>query len=249
MAAGYYMLDFWKHILDNGWYYDMSMNTLTTHDVIHYDYLRSNLNKTDDLKPIAFIIEGAWWENESDYIFEELDKAYPNEKAGRTERTFGYMPLPKARPEYAGDMTLLDANNSVMFVNANIKGKPEEVLAKRFVQYISTDANLQLFTTTTGIPRDYSVGLGTEQLAMLSPYAQQIWDMRQSAKGIVYKRFNNYNDKRHTQINGGRVGFRQTIKEDYVTVHGMPLSVFTTDATKNMTAREYFEGVIRMYAD
>lgn len=248
-AAGYYMLDFWKHILDNNWYYDMSMNTLTTHDVIHYDYLRSNLNDTDDLKPIAFMIEGAWWENESDYIFEELDAAYPDKKASRMERTFGYMPLPKARAEYAGKMTLLDANNAIMFANANIKGKPEEDVAKKFVQYISTDANLQLFTTTTGIPRDYNVGLETAQFEMLSSYAQQIWNIRQSAAGIVYKRFNNYDDKRHNQLNSGRVGFRQTIEEDYVTVHGMPLSVFTTAATKSMTAREYFEGVIRMYED
>ena len=249
LAAGYYMLDFWKHILENGWYYDMSMNSLTTHDVIHYDYLRSNVNKTDDLKPIAFMIEGAWWENESDYIFEQLDAAYPDEKASRKERTFGYMPLPKARAEYAGKMTLLDANNAIMFANANIKGKPEEDIAKKFVQYISTDANLQLFTTTTGIPRDYDVDLTPEQLATLSPYAQQIWDIRQSAEGIVYKRYNSYNDKTYGKLNGGSVGFRETMEADFTTFHGMPLAVFTTEETKNMTAREYFEGVIRMYAD
>ena len=193
-AGGYYMLDFWKHILDNGWYYDMSMNTLTTHDVIHYDYLRSSLDDEDDLNSIAFIIEGAWWENESGYIFEELAAAYPGKKASRNERTFGYMPLPKAKAEYAGGMTLLDANNAIMFTNANIKGRPEEEIAKKFVQYISTDENLQLFTTTTGISRDYDVDLTPAQLSSLSPYSQQLWNLKESAKGIVYARKGSYEE-------------------------------------------------------
>ena len=246
-AAGYYMLDFWKHILDNGWYYDMSLNSLTTHDVIHYDYLRSSLNDTDDLKSIAFIIEGAWWENESDYIFEELDARYPDKKASRTERTFGYMPLPKARAEYAGEMTLLDANNSIMIVNANIKGKPEEDIAKKFVQYISSDANIQKFTTTTGIPRDYNVDLTDAQLKTLSPYCQQLWTIRQNAKGVVYARKGNYEIQKHNTLNSTGVDFRTAVSLDGATWYGMPLSVFTTDETKNMTAKEYFDCVYNKY--
>ena len=246
-AAGYYMLDFWKHILENGWYYDMSMNDLTSHDIIHYDYLRSNLNDKDDLKPIAFIIEGAWWENESDFIFEDLATQYPDKKASRTERTFGYMPLPKARTEYVGNMTLLDANNAIMFVNANIKGKPEEDIAKKFVQYISTDENIQKFMTTTGIPRDYDVDMTADQLATLSPFCQQLWQIRTSADGIVYARKNTYEEQRYVALNGGTVSFRNMLGTDGKTWYGMPLSVFTDTKTKNTTARQYFEGVIRQY--
>jgi len=246
-AAGYYMLDFWKHILDNGWYYNLSMNDLTTHDGIHYDYLRSNLDEDDDLKPIAFMIEGAWWENESGFIFEELDAAYPDKKASRSERTFGYMPLPKARAEYAGEMTLLDANNAIMFANANIKGKPEEVIAKKFVQYISTDANIQLFTTTTGIPRDYDVDLKAEQLSTLSSYSQQLWAIRQSAKGVVYARKGSYEEHRYSVINSSGVDFRSGVSLDGTTWYGMPLAVFTDASTKNMTARDYFNAVYNKY--
>ncbi len=247
-AAGYYMLDFWKHILENGWYYNMSLNGLMTHDGIHYDYLRSNLDDEDDLKPIAFMIEGSWWENESDYIFKELETAYPNKKAARTERTFGYMPLPKARQEYVGrNMTLLDANNAIMFANANIKGKPEEEVAKKFVQYISTDANIQSFMTMTGIPRDYNVGMKTEQLEKLSPFSQQLWQIRENAEGIVYARKNTYQDERYILLNGGTVSFREMLAADETTWHSMPVVVFSTAATKDITSREFFEGVIRQY--
>ena len=239
-AAGYYMLDFWKHILDNGWYYEMSMNQLTTHDVIHYDYLRSSLNETDDLKSIAFMIEGAWWENESLYIFEELG-------INRAERTFGYMPLPKARAEYAGGMTLFDANNAIMVANANIKGKPEEAIAKKFVQYISTDANIQAFTTTTGIPRDYDVDLTPTQLATLSPYCQQLWQIRKNAAGIVYARYGSYEEYKYAVLNSSGTDFRTAVSKDGETWYGMPLAVFTDEETKSMTARDYFECVYNKY--
>ncbi len=244
-AAGYYMLDFWKHILDNNWYYKDSLNDLTTHDIIHYDYLRSRFDPS--IQPIAFLIEGAWWENESDYIFEELDKAYPGEGAGRSDRHFGYLPLPKARAEYAGSMTLLDANNSIMVVNANIKGNPEEEVAKKFVQFIHTDKNLQFFNTSTSIARDFDFSLTAEQKTNLTPFAKQLLSVRENATGIVYARENSFQDSTYGALNGSGVDFRKALSLDGKTWYMMPLATFTESATKNMTAREYFECVYNKY--
>ena len=157
------------------------------------------------------------------------------------------MPLPKAKAEYAGGMTLLDANNAIMFANANIKGRPEEEIAKKFVQYISTDENLQLFTTTTGISRDYDVDLTPAQLSSLSPYSQQLWNLKESAKGIVYARKGSYEEHTYNVLNSSGVDFRTGVSEDGTTYYGMPLAVFTDEETKNMTARDYFRAVYNMY--
>ena len=244
-AAGYYMLDFWKQILDNNWYYNMSLNTLTTHDIIHYDYLRSRFD--DSIQPIAFMIEGAWWEHESEYIFEDLAKTYEN--ASRMERTFGYLGLPKARQEYVGkDMTLVDANNSICVVNANIKGRPEEQIAKLFFQFIHSDENIQLFNLLTGIARDFDVNLTSEQKATLSPFCKQLTEVRENAEGlIVYAHENSYEDKKYAKLNASGVDFRSAVNLSGDVWYGVPLSVFTTDGTKNMTAKEYFKNVYNKY--
>lgn len=236
-AAGYYMIDFWKHIMENNWYYNQSMGELTTHDVIHYDYLRSNANKTDDLKPIAFMIEGAWWENESGYIFDQLG-------INRADRNFGYMPFPKAREEYVGQKTtLLDANDGIMIVNANIAGKPEEAIAKKFVQYISTDASLQAFMNSTGINRDYQAEMNTDQL---SAFSKQLWDMREAADGIVYARLNNHSTYLYTKANLSTVSFRESLTTDEEWL-SLPVRVFHANDTKDVTTKEFFEGIARQY--
>ena len=81
----------------------------------------------------------------------------------------------------------------------------------------------------------------------MSSFSQGLWAIKENASGVVYARANSYADQRYAVLNGSSISFRDMLDTDGETWHGMPLAVFTTDKTKNMTARAYFEGVIRKY--
>ena len=48
----------------------------------------------NDDKAIAMLIDGPWWQEESAGVFTEMEKA--GSQYARTNRNFGWMPLPKA---------------------------------------------------------------------------------------------------------------------------------------------------------
>ncbi len=71
-------------------------------------------------------------------------------------------------------------------------------------------------------------------------------EIRDSATGIVYERANSFADSQYGKLEFGGVSFRSALTAKGENL-GMPLAVFTEDATKNMTARDYFECIYNMY--
>lgn len=230
LAGNYYSLEFLQRLISGNYYYGLSMNTTFSHEECHYDFLHSRFDP--EMQEIAMMVEGTWWEEEANSIFEGM-KDY--EGASRSERNFGFLPLPKPNASYLGAPTLFDANQSIVMVNANCDAVKAD-LAKKFIQYISTDANLQLFNTITGIGRDYTYTLTTEQQATLTPFATDIYNLTQSGGGIVYgyaTTLSNYNwGKTHS-----RNRFESKIG---TTSYTEPISAFSS----GKTAKEYFEGII-----
>lgn len=226
----YYALKFLSTLIENNYYYSLSMNGTQTHELTHYDFLHSRFDP--DTTPIAMMIEGTWWEEESNDIFASMAQTYDN--ASREERNFGFLPLPKADAAKAGPQVLFDGNASMVFVNGNCDAVHAD-LAKKFIQYISTDANLQLFNTITGIARDYDFSLTAEQKASLTTFASSIDDLISANGGIVYGYAlsrDNYlwSAVNRIDLNRARIG---------ANVQTEPINAFRT----GVSAEEYFNGI------
>ena len=88
----YYAIKFFSQIMSNGSYYHpYSTGNLTfSHTDAQELYLESDLKN----EPIAFLIEGTWWENEAK-VSGAVDRTINKYGDIAKERNFGYFPLPK----------------------------------------------------------------------------------------------------------------------------------------------------------
>jgi hypothetical protein len=184
----YYSAEFIARLIQGNYYYAPSMYTTQDHHYTHYDFLHSRFDTANYDQPIAMMVEGTWWEEESELIFESMENNYIN--AGRKDRNFGFLPLPKYDESELGEQTYFDQNMSVVFVNANCT-PVEAAVAKKFIQYISMESNLQKFNTITGTGRDYKYELTDEQFNSLSAMGKEIYEGTKS-QNIVYGFTTNY---------------------------------------------------------
>lgn len=176
----YNALDFLGRVVQGNYYYPDSLNLLESHEMVHYHFLNSRF---DGSKPIAMMVEGTWWEEESTSLFAEMEAKYDG--ASRKERKFGFLPLPKPDGNALGGPVLFDGNQAIAVVNAT-SSEVQANLAMEFLRFISSDYNLQRFNMITGVGRDYIFKLESDQEAELSAFAKSIYDVRQDAEGIVY---------------------------------------------------------------
>ncbi len=230
----YDALDFLYKIIAGNYYYPASLNISETHEMVHYHYLRSRFG--EDSKPIALMIEGTWWEEESNDLFVQMVGSF-GEDAARENRNFGFMPLPKPDGQAAGAPTLFDGTAAMAVVNGNCTPLQAE-LAKKFIQFISTDENLELFHTMVGIGRDYDYELSEKSYNSLSTYAKSAYDIKREAEGVVYgypldKDMYSWDQVNLLEKNKALVD---------VTVFNSPIDGFT-DSNKKATAIQYFNGI------
>ena len=143
------------------------------------------------MKDIAFILEGNWWEVEASEIFEECAEIYStigDGTWGYGERNFGYFPFPKFKgtpgiPDQENEMTTLGSNistnNAAAFINA-YHTEEQIALGKDFLKFcFSNDMNAE-FTRRTGVTRPFDYTMNEDQLADLTTYARSVYDFNQS---------------------------------------------------------------------
>ena len=228
MSGLYHALSFLERLVDGDYFDGMAFNTTQSHDMAHYDFLQSRFDPTK--KPIAMMIEGTWWEEESNSIFEEMEADY-GEEASRAQRNFGLLPLPKVNESYLGTQTMYDMHSTLIMINGNC----DEVhanLAKKFVQYITTDEALQLFHTTTGIGRDYQYDLTETQESSLTSFGKSIYQIQKTAT-IVTDDPKNYSEY-VWKVN-------HTFDLFATSKYNSPVSAF--EAKSGPSAKAYFEGI------
>lgn len=229
----YYSADFLKKILENNYYYGKSMNITQSNELTQYDFLHSRFES--DTRPIAMMVEGTWWEEEANSLFEDMEGSYDN--AGRTQRKLGFMPLPKIDKNHLGAPTLFDGNQSVAFVNGNCDELHAD-LAVKFLRFISTEEKLQEFNTITGLGRDYEYKLTDEQYAGLSAYAKSIYDVSNSAD-IVYAQTRPYATWLWTQNNPVSTASKITVDGNEIKYE----SAISALASAKITTEMYFNGI------
>lgn len=170
-AGRYYALSFLEEIIKGGYALSSSYGS-TTHIDAQSIYLKSRYNN----EPIAFLIDGNWWENEAISTFEYMEKYY-GEEWSHANRNFGLLPLPKATSDKIGEKSVQYSTDVALgFIKSSIKPSKAE-LAKTFLKYCYTDESLNVFTSISGgiIPLNYE--LTDDSYNALSNYQKQVWNL------------------------------------------------------------------------
>ncbi len=179
----------------------------------------------------AMLAEGVWWENEATPAFEELETLKGESKM---DRRFGFMPVPKVNAAAAGDQTMLSANHSFGFINKNCENME---LAKEFMRFLHTDAEMSKFTAKTSVPRSLNYTVSEEDRATATTYGKSIIDMRQNAN-VVYA----YSST-NLVINNS-ANFEMSIWLGVALIDGRTRnSAFTSFKDGNATAMSFFNGL------
>lgn len=140
---------------------------------------------TTSNKPVAILLDGSWWENEATNAFRETYGS--NGTKYSNEMEFKWMPYPKASEAQIGSENILVSPlDSYCFINANIAEAKVDV-AKKFLAFCHTDAQMAEFTELTGVIKPYDYDVDTEKL---TPYAKSLTEASANSR-VVFPKSNN----------------------------------------------------------
>lgn len=184
----YYALKFMEDVLCQNASYYKSMSYLNAQSALISGKL------SDKYQSYGMLVDGVWWENEADLngSFSSLmndDLTYMGDKAEyKNSRRFGFMPLPqednKAAKGETRKQTLYSVNDSFCFISSNSTGAKLDV-AKLFLQFVHTDAQMSAFTATTSVPRALNYTLSESDKSSMTYYGQNVMEIK-AASDIVY---------------------------------------------------------------
>ena len=136
-------------------------------------------NPQKDKYPIAMMFEGGWWENEARPAFDDLVLEY-GEEYGYKNRKFGYMPFPRFEgtdgvPNQTNRKPVLYSDiEASVFISAN---SPRKEIAKKFLQFSTTNAMLSMCTGYTGVVRPYKYKMLDKDLARMTEYGRDMYNL------------------------------------------------------------------------
>lgn len=183
----YYATEFARKIATtDGYASDLSYSQSESHITSEGTYLLSRLEPTKT--PIAFTFNGVWWENEADengYFTQ-----YAKYGETRMSRQFGMLPMPKVNNSLIGTKRTIasDLNRSQAFINKRLENNPVRLnLAKKFLQFLHTDDELQNFTVASSTNKPFNYSISQQKMVSMSPFGCDIAEMRNNDKiDMVY---------------------------------------------------------------
>lgn len=179
----------------------------------------------------AFLLEGVWWENEATNVFTELETIRGEKKS---DRRFAFMPMPKADETKLGAQTMFSANSSFGFINANCSNME---LAKEFMRFLHTDAEMSKFSAVTSIPRSLNYTVSEEDMATATYFGKSLIEMKANSR-VVYP----YSSLPIVINNSS--AFTEGMWFLTSSVNGSTLNnPFTAFKNSTATAAEYFNGL------
>jgi hypothetical protein len=136
-----------------------------------------------DKYPIAMMFEGGWWENEARGAFDDLVLEY-GEEYGYGNRRFGYMPFPR----FVGTPNVPDQINTKPMLYSDIESSvfisaysPRKDIAKKFLQFSTSNAMLSLCTKITGVVRPFTYTMSKEDLGKMTEYGKDMYNIYSSS--------------------------------------------------------------------
>lgn len=209
-----------------------------------YQFIGSKLDGA--AKPAAMIMEGCWWEIEADNedSFSSISKLDLDYDATQGEykktRRFAFMPIPKVDEEHlakSNKSTLYSGNDAFCFISANSQGAKLEV-AKLFLQFMHTDAQLSAFTSKMSITRSMNYEMDEKDLENMTYFGKSIMEMKEASDVVYPYSGHEYYVNHSANFTLGQWGWRTMIgKRTAVNPFVEYLDHSST------TAQEYFEGL------
>ena len=182
-------------------------------------------------KRYAMLLEGVWWENEANDTFVEIENIRGEKKS---DRRFGFLPMPKVNEDAAGDQTMFSSNSSFGFINKNCENME---LAKEFMRFLHTDAEMSKFSAKTSISRSFNYAVSETDKIQATYFGQSVIEMRSKAQ-VVYPI-----SSLELVINNS-AAFVEKAWFLTATVNGKTMNnPFTAFKDGTATAKEYFEGL------
>ena len=236
-AGKYYGLHFIEEIVDGKWYYN---DEEIGNDKAHRMFIQG----TNDDKKAAMLIDGVWWENESNGIFKEEEQFGGK---GRKDRNYGFMPLPAATAEKAEERraalaagkkgySLLDTHSSLCFIGKGISADEKKV-AIDFIQYAYTDVSLAEFSKLTDTTRALKYTMSNADKAEMSAYGRSIITLQEKSE-IVYAFSNSsFYQNNESTLGSYKDMFMSEIEK------GKPVTIALDQFLMGRSAKEYFDGI------
>lgn len=230
-AGKYYAVKFAKDLVSNPAY--RSYNYAESHTGVQRSFLMSNMEGVN--KPIAMLVEGNWWINESESVFAEM--AAVDEKYALENRRFGVMPIPKADDGSSADgHTIAPYSGSWTVCISNQSEKKD--IAVEFFRFLHTDECLKVFTEYSHCFRPYDCDMS--ELAGKLPYYTRMLLEAQADSEFIFKVPNGvYKSSSDADIFMQYLGFMGSQVGSAETYNMM--SFFCDNA--GVSAKEYFEGM------
>ena len=140
-------------------------------------------------RPIAFMIDGAWWESEADASGTFADNL-SEFGLGKLDRRFGFFPMPNATDsDYQARIngkkgTIIGGSSSVV-VNKNV-AEEKKALIKEFIQFSLTDESLRRFTINTSLPAPYIYNMEASDQSSMTKFTQNYFELYKNSE-IYYE--------------------------------------------------------------
>ncbi len=242
----YYGLKMFEMILDSGTI-DTSIEQGLTHTEAQYRYVLSLPdNKIDD---IAFILDGAWWENEAASARTYKDSVkYFGQKYARENRNFAFFPMPWVDETKIGTTYTMAGGGGSFLVNANVSDDKMQLIYD-FVQFAFSKESLQRTTINIGIPAPYNYEMdGTDPVTgqsyydMMTGFTRSFYNL-QKRSNVIY----GFIDK---ELSAQLKDINQTIT--YMSSkkpNGNSYTTFPGEWKNGVSAEEFFEGLYRNVAN
>lgn len=182
-AGKYYALKFLHTLMtaNENYYNDRAYDPTHTHYDAQSDFLKAG-TKFQSGKEVAMLVDGPWWEAEALTTINLMgaqDPAY-----SRTNRNFGWMPLPKATEEKVGSGNIyIDTLSAYVCVKAGLG--PKKQAALDFVRFSITNDSLVEFTQVTGAMKAYNYTLTAEESSSLSPFTKSLIEYKNNSTTFV----------------------------------------------------------------
>ena len=132
--------------------------------------------------PIAFIVEGMYWEREASESFASLYKRTKDSEDKYGNRRFGLMPFPTVHENKGTEAVMASTLSSRVFINKNTD-VPEE--AKAFFRYLHTSEAMSLMTSLSQSLRPFDYTVAEADKKNLTPLGKTIVETMKSENAII----------------------------------------------------------------
>ncbi len=174
----------------SAWTHEYGYNTEKSQVAAQSKYLMS-VTKPNGEQRIAMLMDGAWWQQESDQTFSIMTRQ--DAKYSKENRDFSMFSLPNSdverfceRIENKEKMTVVSQNESYCFINGNLgKDSPQLKAAIAFLSFMNSDKGLEIFTDAACMLRPVRTTFTDEQMAGFSKYTRNVIEYLDSAN-VVY---------------------------------------------------------------